>query len=515
MNDLPQDVTTWLQGLSLHHRITALRKNLLLAFVDGTLVADVIAATFPRLVELHNYKVTSSAAIRLQNWTMLNRKVLSTVKCELGEEDIIKIANRDIQRGAIIKFMRLLKAKLDDHTEQYFEEENRRAKQQQEKAKKLSKGGTKIGGPNSPRRASAFGVRSLSSAGASSSGSRKGVSFDSAHGEGGQQQGGPSAEAANIRPALARSMHILESKKDMSSVSSRAARMSEQEIDDLYEKVASTLSDSLLEESYAANEQLDRSLNIERHLLALKEQNKEDLKETEKTLHLLHYQLDHLHEQESATANELRAAVDIEKAFRDEQKIIQAEQVAMMSKRSSVIATSLMSLVPDVVDHNNKVSTAAAEAARASSAKLEKEITRRQTKVLDGIGLKIPGINEELEADPDAPVKAARQRLDSMRKSMASGDAAKQAHKVASSSALNTVFSDYAEDQEHVPEASHRRVYDANTQRHFYFEIATGQSAWVSPTEGIIKCVDERTGKAFFTNAATKQVAWTIQEVAM
>ena len=62
-------------------------------------------------------------------------------------------------------------------------------------------------------------------------------------------------------------------------------------------------------------------------------------------------------------------------------------------------------------------------------------------------------------------------------------------------------------------EATHRRVFDSNTERHFYVEIATSTSSWTSPTEGIIKCTDDRTGKPFYTNAETKQTAWSLEEV--
>ena len=62
-------------------------------------------------------------------------------------------------------------------------------------------------------------------------------------------------------------------------------------------------------------------------------------------------------------------------------------------------------------------------------------------------------------------------------------------------------------------EASHRRVYDPSTERHFYVDVASNTSSWTSPTEGIIKCMDDRTGKSFYTNAETKQTAWTLEEV--
>merc|ERR1711988_5244 len=154
-------------------------------------------------------------------------------------------------------------------------------------------------------------------------------------------------------------------------------------------------------------------------MVALREQNQADLKQTLSNLNNLHFELDHLSEQESRMESELRVTVDIEKAFMDEQKIIKAEKVALMSKRGSAIAESLLEMLPegkkDIVENK----------------KLETEISRKQSKVLDGISLKIPGINESDGADDGKNGKP-------------------------------------------VLEASHRRVFDANTQRHFYFNVSTG-----------------------------------------
>jgi hypothetical protein len=470
MNELPEDILDWMRKLSLNHRVIACRKNLLLAFVDGTLVAEVIAATFPRLVELHNYKATSSAAVRLANWTMLNRKVLSTVKCELGEEDINKIANRDIQRGAIMKFLRLLRSKLDEYEEFYREEEEIIARQQKEGAKRLHGASSKGKVSTAAKHPKSFNAKSNS---------KKFPGFDELKEEA-------------TRPALAKSLQILEKRKDSKNIRNKVKAMTEGDIDTMYENIRGTLSDELLQESHEANEKLGRSLNIERHMVALREQNQEDLKQTIINLNNLHFQLDHLSEQEARMESELRATVDIEKAFRDEQKIIKAEKVVLMSKRGSAIAESLLEMIPegkkDIVENK----------------KLETEISRKQSKVLDGISLKIPGINESDGMD-DGPESSKPAKSKSIRRKTEKGN-----------ELLHTVFSDFAEDQENgkpVLEASHRRVFDANTQRHFYFELSTGESSWSSPAEGIIKCVDDRTGKAFYTNAATKQVAWKIEDV--
>ena len=110
MNSLPEDLSEWLIELNLSDCVTSLQKNMVLAFVDGTLIANIIHRTFPRLILLQSYEETSNVSKRTTNWQLLNRKVLNVLQCELGNEDISKIVSRNIQRGAIIIFLRLLRA---------------------------------------------------------------------------------------------------------------------------------------------------------------------------------------------------------------------------------------------------------------------------------------------------------------------------------------------------------------------------------------------------------------------
>jgi hypothetical protein len=50
------------------------KKNITRDFADGVLLAEIISHYFPKLVELHNYIASTSAATKLANWNTLNSK---------------------------------------------------------------------------------------------------------------------------------------------------------------------------------------------------------------------------------------------------------------------------------------------------------------------------------------------------------------------------------------------------------------------------------------------------------
>ena len=130
MNSLPEDLSEWLIELNLSDCVTSLQKNMVLAFVDGPLIANIIHRTFPRLILLQSYEETSNVSKRTTNWQLLNRKVLNVLQCELGNEDISKIVSRNIQRGAIIIFLRLLRTKLEAYQSVYDKKQRKLAQEQ-------------------------------------------------------------------------------------------------------------------------------------------------------------------------------------------------------------------------------------------------------------------------------------------------------------------------------------------------------------------------------------------------
>lgn len=80
--------------------ISKTKKNLNRDFSDARLMAEVIKFYLPSshkgLVEIHNYVDTGKSELKMQNWAVLNRKVLAKLghaKIQLSEGHIKAIAN--------------------------------------------------------------------------------------------------------------------------------------------------------------------------------------------------------------------------------------------------------------------------------------------------------------------------------------------------------------------------------------------------------------------------------------
>lgn len=71
------------------------RKKLNRDFSDAALLAEILKFEFPNLVELHNYAGCFSLQGRLQNWAMLNRKVLRKLELHLKSTEIEKLAKAE------------------------------------------------------------------------------------------------------------------------------------------------------------------------------------------------------------------------------------------------------------------------------------------------------------------------------------------------------------------------------------------------------------------------------------
>ena len=62
---------------------------------------------------------------------------------------------------------------------------------------------------------------------------------------------------------------------------------------------------------------------------------------------------------------------------------------------------------------------------------------------------------------------------------------------------------------------THIRHYSEEYKRHYYtcVDDIRGESDWVPPTVGIVQCVDEETGKTFYTHSSTGKTAWSLSEL--
>ncbi|XP_046630017.1 sperm flagellar protein 1 [Neodiprion virginianus] len=102
------------------------KRNIARDFSDAVLMAELLKKYYPRYVDVHNYIAGSSIAKKIDNWAMLNRKVLSKLDMKLSKEVIGRLANS--QQGVIEKVLSSLRAKIlkdcnADRDSLYFDHE--------------------------------------------------------------------------------------------------------------------------------------------------------------------------------------------------------------------------------------------------------------------------------------------------------------------------------------------------------------------------------------------------------
>lgn len=84
-------VLKWVDNFEL----SRCRRKLNRDFSDAVLLAEILKFAFPNLVELHNYTGRCAVQGKIENWDMLNRKVLKKLQVHLTPEEIEKLANAD------------------------------------------------------------------------------------------------------------------------------------------------------------------------------------------------------------------------------------------------------------------------------------------------------------------------------------------------------------------------------------------------------------------------------------
>lgn len=73
------------------------KKNIMRDFADGSQIAHVIrhylSGQYKGMVHVHNYVETSSKSVKLENWSMLNQRVLAKLGMNLNKEEMIGVVN--------------------------------------------------------------------------------------------------------------------------------------------------------------------------------------------------------------------------------------------------------------------------------------------------------------------------------------------------------------------------------------------------------------------------------------
>lgn len=84
-------VLKWVDGFEL----SRCRRKLNRDFADGVLLAEIVKSEFPSLVEVHNYSGCCAVQGKIENWNMLNRKVLKKLQVQLKPDEIEKLAKAE------------------------------------------------------------------------------------------------------------------------------------------------------------------------------------------------------------------------------------------------------------------------------------------------------------------------------------------------------------------------------------------------------------------------------------
>jgi hypothetical protein len=96
------------------------KRNVWRDFSDGVLVAEVIAAYFPQLVEIHNYPTANSIKQKVYNFETLNQRVLKKFGMTIPRDTIEDIVN--CKNGAIESMMNQLQMKMAKYREKLARE---------------------------------------------------------------------------------------------------------------------------------------------------------------------------------------------------------------------------------------------------------------------------------------------------------------------------------------------------------------------------------------------------------
>ncbi|KAK3796503.1 hypothetical protein RRG08_003223 [Elysia crispata] len=91
------------------------KKNIGKDFSDGVLVGEIIKHYFPRLVDLHNYTPAAATKQKMENWFLLNRRVLRRLELDLSDDVIRALAN--CKQRVVEKVLMMLRIQIDKFIE--------------------------------------------------------------------------------------------------------------------------------------------------------------------------------------------------------------------------------------------------------------------------------------------------------------------------------------------------------------------------------------------------------------
>ncbi|CAL1542860.1 unnamed protein product [Lymnaea stagnalis] len=97
--------------------LTRPKKNIGKDFSDAVLVAEIIKHYFPRLIDVHNYPPAVGPKQKMENWFLLNRKVLHRLELDLSEDVIRALVNG--KQSVVEKVLMMLRVQIDKFIERF------------------------------------------------------------------------------------------------------------------------------------------------------------------------------------------------------------------------------------------------------------------------------------------------------------------------------------------------------------------------------------------------------------
>ena len=115
------------------------KRNIQRDFSDGVLLAEVVAAYFPSLVELHNYGAANSIKQKIYNFETLNQRVLKKINYIIPKSSIEDIVN--CRPGAIESVLNAVQLKMAKYREKKALQEARGGGSKQSSPARSARGG--------------------------------------------------------------------------------------------------------------------------------------------------------------------------------------------------------------------------------------------------------------------------------------------------------------------------------------------------------------------------------------
>lgn len=103
-----EEILKWIDGFALSRSSKKLSRD----FSDAVLLAEILKYELPKVVDLHNYTGCNAIQGKIDNWNILNRKVLKKLHVHLTKEEMEMLARAETSLIEQVLFTVMSKVKL-------------------------------------------------------------------------------------------------------------------------------------------------------------------------------------------------------------------------------------------------------------------------------------------------------------------------------------------------------------------------------------------------------------------